>query len=108
MIDDTCSYTGSQNLYVCDLAEWGVVVDDKESNQKMLKDFWEPMWTASYTPDDCDVHEVMDGLDIDRDGEKVGAFTMEGQMKLGEGAALGMNHAGTSSFYGTEGVAVSE
>ena len=111
MVDDQCSYTGSQNLYVCDLAEWGVVVDDKASNEKILKDFWNPMWEASYTPDDCDVHEVMDGLDIDRDGDQLGVFSIEGQSKLGDAAAMGMQHGSVnSSFYGTEGstVTVSE
>ena len=30
IVDDVCSYTGSQNLYVCDLAEYGVIIDDEE------------------------------------------------------------------------------
>lgn len=27
IVDDKCCYIGSQNLYMCDLAEWGIVVD---------------------------------------------------------------------------------
>jgi hypothetical protein len=27
IVDDVSTYIGSQNLYICDLAEWGVVVD---------------------------------------------------------------------------------
>jgi len=67
MIDDVCCYVGSQNLYVCDLAEWGVVIDDEPTNVKILADYWNPMWEASYTSDDCDVNDVMDGLKINRD-----------------------------------------
>lgn len=26
IVDDKCTYIGSQNLYVCDLSEWGVVI----------------------------------------------------------------------------------
>jgi phosphatidylserine/phosphatidylglycerophosphate/cardiolipin synthase-like enzyme len=69
IIDDMCCYIGSQNLYICDLAEWGVVIDDKEKVQELMAEYWEPMWAASYSPDDCNVQDVMDGLAIDRDGE---------------------------------------
>jgi phosphatidylserine/phosphatidylglycerophosphate/cardiolipin synthase-like enzyme len=69
IIDDVACYVGSQNLYVCDLSEWGVVIDNAESVQKIKQEYWDPMWAASYTGADMDVQEVMDGLDIDRDGE---------------------------------------
>lgn len=69
IVDDVCSYVGSQNLYVCDLAEWGVVIDDADSTVKMKEEYWDPLWKHSYTGDDVDVQAVMDGLDIDRDGE---------------------------------------
>jgi len=68
IIDDRTAYIGSQNLYVCDLAEWGVVIDDEEATQAMMEEYWTPLWTASYTGEDVDVDVVMDGLDIDRDG----------------------------------------
>lgn len=67
MIDDVCSYVGSQNLYDCDLAEWGVVIDDRAANAKITNDFWTPLWEASYTGEDCNVDEVMDGLKINRE-----------------------------------------
>lgn len=68
IVDDKCCYIGSQNLYVCDLAEWGVVLDDDEATEEILEAFWNPLWKVSYRPEDCDVHSVMDGLNIDRDG----------------------------------------
>ena len=71
IIDDICSYIGSQNLYICDLAEWGLIIDDKTETEKMIDFFWNPMWKASYVEgEDCNTQEVMDGLKINRDGEK--------------------------------------
>jgi phosphatidylserine/phosphatidylglycerophosphate/cardiolipin synthase-like enzyme len=70
MVDDVTSYTGSQNLYVSDLAEWGVIIDSAARTKEMMEDYWNPMWNASYLDTDCDVQEVMDGLKIDRDGEE--------------------------------------
>jgi phosphatidylserine/phosphatidylglycerophosphate/cardiolipin synthase-like enzyme len=69
IVDDVCTYIGSQNLYICDLAEWGVVVDHKEQVKKLKAEYWDPLWQNSYTGEDCDVQEVMDSLDIYRDGE---------------------------------------
>ena len=68
IIDDVATYIGSQNLYVCDLAEWGVVIDDEEKTKSMMEEYWNPMWEHSFTGEDVDVEAVMDGLDIDRDG----------------------------------------
>ena len=31
-----------------------------------MAEYWEPMWKVSYKSEDCNVDEVMDGLDIDR------------------------------------------
>jgi len=70
IIDDAAYYIGSQNLYTCDLAEWGVLVDDVAQTRKVMNEYWIPMWANSYQEDrDCNVDEVMDGLDIDRNGE---------------------------------------
>lgn len=68
IIDDICAYIGSQNLYVCDLAEWGTIIDDEAATKKIMQDYWNPMWAASYSPSDCDVHEVIMGLEVNRDG----------------------------------------
>lgn len=67
IVDDICTYIGSQNLYICDLAEWGVVIDDPEEVQSIKSQFWDPLWKTSYVKDDCEVDKVMDGLNIDRD-----------------------------------------
>ena len=40
IIDDICCYIGSQNLYICDLAEWGVVIDDAPSVKKIKEEYW--------------------------------------------------------------------
>ena len=62
IVDDVCSYTGSQNLYVSNLAEWGVIVDDAKLTAKMLEDYWNPMWTASYDETDSDMNKVIDNV----------------------------------------------
>lgn len=66
IVDDVCCYIGSQNLYICDLAEWGVLIDDPEAVGDIKKRYWDQLWQVSYTKDDCDVDKVMDGLGIDR------------------------------------------
>ena len=67
IVDDICTYIGSQNLYICDLAEWGVVIDHPEQVQSIKAQYWDPMWKTSYLQDDCEVDKVMDGLKINRD-----------------------------------------
>ena len=74
IIDDQTAYVGSQNLYICDLAEWGVVIDHKAAVEKMMASYWYPLWKYSYTPDDCNVDLVMDGLKIDRDAAETNTF----------------------------------
>jgi phosphatidylserine/phosphatidylglycerophosphate/cardiolipin synthase-like enzyme len=70
IVDDISYYIGSQNLYICDLAEWGVVVDDANSTKKIMEEYWNPMWEYSHIEGrDVDVQEVMDGLKINRDAE---------------------------------------
>lgn len=61
-----CCYIGSQNLYECDLAEWGVVIDNRETVESIRTQYWDQMWMVSYKPEDCDVQKVMDGLKIER------------------------------------------
>jgi phosphatidylserine/phosphatidylglycerophosphate/cardiolipin synthase-like enzyme len=82
IIDDVATYIGSQNLYTCDLAEWGVVIDNAEATKKLMEEYWEPMWKASYTQEDCNVQKVMDGLDISRDGETAILLTKEKRQQL--------------------------
>jgi phosphatidylserine/phosphatidylglycerophosphate/cardiolipin synthase-like enzyme len=72
IIDDVAYYIGSQNWYVCDLAEWGILVDDADQTRKVLQEYWNPMWQNSFRlGQDCDVDDVLDGLDVDRDGESM-------------------------------------
>ena len=95
IIDDVCSYIGSQNLYICDLAEWGVVIDHPGEVQKMMRDYWNPMWKASYTGTDVDVQEVMDGLDINRDGETTTYYVSPEAWKQHQQAAAFQTGIGT-------------
>jgi len=81
IIDDQCYYIGSQNLYVCDLAEWGILIDDKEQTKKCMSEYWKPMWAQSYNGQDCDVDAVMNGLDIDRNGPPVTTKAAKKQLK---------------------------
>jgi len=66
IVDDICCYIGSQNLYICDLAEWGVLIDSRKAVKEIKREYWDQMWEVSYTTDDCNVDAVMDGLGIDR------------------------------------------
>lgn len=40
IVDDQAHYVGSQNLYDADLAEFGVIVDDQASTQRMVSEYW--------------------------------------------------------------------
>lgn len=67
-VDDVCAYVGSQNLYQFDLAEWGVLIDDKEKTAEIMKDLWNPMWSCSYLDgSDCNEDRVIEILGVDRD-----------------------------------------
>jgi phosphatidylserine/phosphatidylglycerophosphate/cardiolipin synthase-like enzyme len=89
IIDDRCAYIGSQNLYVCDLAEWGVVIDHQDTVEKQLMpEYWNPMWFASYTGTDVTSQVVMDGIDVNRDGETV--HNSRDQMKYQKQASLAL------------------
>ena len=79
IVDDIATYIGSQNLYVCDLAEWGVLIDDPGATEKIVEEYWAPMWKHSFTGEDCDVQGVMDGLKISR--ESVDEADMSASMK---------------------------
>eukprot|EP00928_Gymnodinium_smaydae_P007756 TRINITY_DN12775_c0_g1_i1.p1 TRINITY_DN12775_c0_g1~~TRINITY_DN12775_c0_g1_i1.p1 ORF type:complete len:462 (-),score=55.27 TRINITY_DN12775_c0_g1_i1:178-1563(-) len=69
IIDNTCYYIGSQNLYKADLAEWGVLIDDETQTKKVMQEYWNPMWKASYTGSDVlSSEKVLAVLDVDRDG----------------------------------------
>lgn len=95
IVDDVATYIGSQNLYVCDLAEWGVVIDDEETTKNIMEEYWIPMWANSFTGEDVDVDAVMDGLDIDRNGADPSEIDEEikEQMKIAE-----LAHAGCANL----------
>jgi len=101
IVDDITTYIGSHNLYVCDLAEWGVVIDDAEQTQKIMEEYWNPMWECSHTGEDVDVDAVMDSLDIDRDGGDASELDddMKQQMLKAETANFGYSSSG---HYDTE------
>ena len=45
--DDQAAYIGSQNLYVAQLAEHGVLIDDAETVSRIIETYWSPMWRFS-------------------------------------------------------------
>ena len=69
IVDDVSCYIGSQNLYICDLAEWGVIIDDESQTKKIMQEYWTPMWEGSYSKEHCNVDKVMKRLHIKRDGK---------------------------------------
>jgi len=84
IVDDVCSYTGSQNLYICDLAEWGVIVDDANITAKMMEDYWNPMWKATEDKSDCKVQDVKACLKINRDCEVENPYSFQGRKHMEE------------------------
>jgi len=94
IIDDVAAYIGSQNLYVCDLAEWGVLIDDADTVAKMMDQFWNPLWEVSYTGQDADVDEIMNGLHINRAGAHIDTADKETKRRMVEAMRphLGKSH----------------
>eukprot|EP00429_Kryptoperidinium_foliaceum_P013634 CAMPEP_0176048494 /NCGR_PEP_ID=MMETSP0120_2-20121206/24090_1 /TAXON_ID=160619 /ORGANISM="Kryptoperidinium foliaceum, Strain CCMP 1326" /LENGTH=712 /DNA_ID=CAMNT_0017381913 /DNA_START=76 /DNA_END=2214 /DNA_ORIENTATION=- len=71
IVDDICYYIGSQNLYIANLAEWGIIIDSAVQTQKILEEYWNPMWAAAYenVPEeerDCNIDEILGSLDVNR------------------------------------------
>jgi len=82
IIDDIAYYVGSQNLYIADLAEWGIIIDSEEQTQKILDEYWNKLWGASYedVPEeerDCNVDNVLAGCELDRNPVDVSEYTEE-------------------------------
>jgi len=82
IVDDICYYIGSQNLYIANLAEWGIIIDSEEQTQKVLEEYWCPLWSASYEDvaedeRDCNVDNVLAGREIDRNPQDISEFSPE-------------------------------
>jgi len=68
IVDDSCIYVGSQNLYSCDLCEFGVVIDDKQKTADIMESFWTPLWENSHLDESkINPDKVMEMLEVDRD-----------------------------------------
>ena len=98
IIDDTCAYIGSQNLYMCVLAEWGIVMDSEQEVKKIKEEYFDRMWASSYTGEDVDVEKVMDGLNVDRDGAHTGLF----ELQSAQAAQQLMPHGTAAEYYDVE------
>lgn len=82
IVDDVSCYIGSQNLYVSDLAEWGVIIDDAAQTKTIMNEYWTPMWEGSYSRDHCDIDKVMERLHINRNGEFIGPTQFKKREKV--------------------------
>ena len=47
MVDEMAFYIGSQNLYISNLYEWGLLIDDVGLSDQIRTTYWEPLWEAS-------------------------------------------------------------
>merc|ERR1712238_30226 len=46
------------------------IIDDVEATTRFLEEYWTPMWRCSHQEGvDFELQEVMEGLDVDRDGD---------------------------------------
>ena len=45
--DEQAAYIGSQNLYVAQLAEHGILIDDASTVSRIIESYWEPLWRWS-------------------------------------------------------------
>lgn len=83
---------------MCDLAEWGCIIDHEGETKRLMDEYWNPMWQSSYTGEDCNVHSVMDGLKVDRTSTDKQAYL---EMRLEDPTRMSMHEHG-AAFYGTE------
>ena len=47
LFDDRAFYIGSQNLYLSNLFEWGVFIDQEDLTQHAIDAYWSPLWNHS-------------------------------------------------------------
>jgi phosphatidylserine/phosphatidylglycerophosphate/cardiolipin synthase-like enzyme len=72
MVDDISYYIGSHNMYVAELAEWGVIVDDEDEARRVLNQYWWPMWEQSKFAE-CPVDDTIEALAVQRSGDPIDA-----------------------------------
>ncbi|HAP75249.1 MAG TPA: hypothetical protein DCR14_04130 [Acidimicrobiaceae bacterium] len=48
IIDDQVAYVGSDNLYKCELAEFGMLIEDPAALQQLLTSYWGPLWNNAH------------------------------------------------------------
>eukprot|EP00929_Paragymnodinium_shiwhaense_P032686 TRINITY_DN18088_c0_g1_i5.p1 TRINITY_DN18088_c0_g1~~TRINITY_DN18088_c0_g1_i5.p1 ORF type:complete len:734 (+),score=131.67 TRINITY_DN18088_c0_g1_i5:104-2305(+) len=76
MVDDRCYYIGSQNLYVANLAEWGIIVDDQYQARTVLDTYWDPMWRECEWCC-CGIDEIRQEVTRKRQAKKIRQATKE-------------------------------
>ena len=47
LVDGRAFYVGSQNLYLSNLFEWGLLVDEPATAHRIRQAYWAPLWAAS-------------------------------------------------------------
>jgi phosphatidylserine/phosphatidylglycerophosphate/cardiolipin synthase-like enzyme len=65
IVDDSAFYIGSQNMYSCNLNEFGYIVEDAATAQSYVANYWTPLWewskgtvTTVVDPDVLTDHQV--------------------------------------------------
>jgi len=59
IVDEIAYYIGSQNLYIANLAEWGLILDDEVQTAQFMEHYWKPMWKQTRPAEDCPADAVM-------------------------------------------------
>jgi len=47
IVDDVAFYLGAQNLFPSNNAEFGLIVDDRAVTERLLDEYWNPLWEHS-------------------------------------------------------------
>lgn len=82
MIDQKCYYLGSQNLYVVNLAEWGLIIDSSAACAKMKTEYWDVLWKHSAWSR-CKTEDIL--TELHKEGEKTDAMKEDSAYLLEDG-----------------------
>lgn len=81
------------------------MIDDEGETKRLMEEYWNPLWESSYLGVDVDVDAVMEGMDIDRSGEKENALSPATKKHMEDAAKRQAmaSGAGLNQFYDVSG-----